>query len=313
MVVWENGGMKKDDYKRFSIRTVAGADDFASLREVLHAALRPGARGGRRVLPDLVLIDGGRGQLNVGAQGARRSSGSTTSPSIALAKQAGGGLPARAACSRWSSIRRRPRSTRSQRIRDEAHRFAITYHKKLRRSGRSSRCSTPFPGVGPTIRTSLLKTLGSARRVREASVAELAAVPKVTPKLAQRILRSLPSRGGGRRERNPQPVTAAVTMASANRAQEGVTAMKKLMASPAVAVALAFTARARVRELVPDGDQGGHGDAAAKMKADDPKVKQAVAKLDEAQKLHDGGKHADVAQDGQRGARRRASLAWITK
>jgi excinuclease ABC subunit C len=74
-----------------------------------------------------------------------------------------------------------------QKIRDEAHRFAITYHKKLRTRRTIQSVLDGIPGVGPTIRTSLLKTLGSARRVRESSVAELAAVPKVTPKLAQRI------------------------------------------------------------------------------------------------------------------------------
>jgi excinuclease ABC subunit C len=74
-----------------------------------------------------------------------------------------------------------------QKVRDEAHRFAITYHKKLRTRRTIQSVLDAIPGVGPTIRTSLLKTLGSARRVREASVAELAAVPKVTPKLAQRI------------------------------------------------------------------------------------------------------------------------------
>src|SRR5262249_28714601 len=74
-----------------------------------------------------------------------------------------------------------------QRIRDEAHRFAITYHKKLRTKRTIQSVLDTIPGIGPSIRTSLLKTLGSARRRRDASVAELAAVPKVTPKLAQRI------------------------------------------------------------------------------------------------------------------------------
>jgi excinuclease ABC subunit C len=74
-----------------------------------------------------------------------------------------------------------------QRIRDEAHRFAITYHKKLRTKRTIQSVLDQIPGVGPSVRTSLLRELGSAKRVREASVAELAAVPKVTPKLAQRI------------------------------------------------------------------------------------------------------------------------------
>ena len=74
-----------------------------------------------------------------------------------------------------------------QKIRDEAHRFAITYHKKLRAKRTLQSVLDTIPGVGPSIRTSLLKTLGSARRVRDSSVAELAAVPKVTPRLAQKI------------------------------------------------------------------------------------------------------------------------------
>jgi excinuclease ABC subunit C len=74
-----------------------------------------------------------------------------------------------------------------QKIRDEAHRFAIGYHKTLRHRRTISSVLDQIAGVGPAVRTSLLKTLGSARGVRAASVAELAAVPKVTPKLAQRI------------------------------------------------------------------------------------------------------------------------------
>jgi excinuclease ABC subunit C len=74
-----------------------------------------------------------------------------------------------------------------QKIRDEAHRFAITYHKKLRQRRAIASVLDQIPGVGPTLRTSLLKTLGSAKGVRAASVADLASVPKITPKLAQRI------------------------------------------------------------------------------------------------------------------------------
>jgi excinuclease ABC subunit C len=184
MVVWENGGMKTDDYKRFRIRTVAGADDFGSLREVL------GRRFGRAleqggVLPDLVLIDGGRGQLNVGLA-VLQELGLDWIPVASLAKQQEevyvGDSPQPLALDPTS-----PALHTLQKIRDEAHRFAITYHKKLRGRRTIQSVLDAIPGVGPTIRTSLLKTLGSARRVREASVAELAAVPKVTPKLAQKI------------------------------------------------------------------------------------------------------------------------------
>ncbi len=184
MVVWENGGMKKDDYKRFRIRTVAGADDFASLREVLQRRFARALEQGS-VLPDLVLIDGGRGQLNVGLR-VLQELGLDYIPVIALAKQ-------EEEVYRPDSLHplvldpTSPALHTLQQIRDEAHRFAITYHKNLRAKRTIQSVLDTIPGVGPTIRTSLLKTLGSARRVREASVAELASVPKVTPKLAQRI------------------------------------------------------------------------------------------------------------------------------
>ena len=184
MVVWENGGLKKDDYKRFRIRTVAGADDFASLGEVLTRRFAKALEQGSP-LPDLVLIDGGRGQLNVGLK-VLQDLGLDWLPVVALAKQ-------EEEVYQGDSLQplvldpTSPALHTLQKIRDEAHRFAITYHKKLRSKRTLQSVLDTIPGVGPTIRTSLLKTLGSARRVRESSVAELAAVPKVTPTLAQRI------------------------------------------------------------------------------------------------------------------------------
>jgi len=176
--------MKKDDYKRYKIRTVSGADDFASLREMLTRRFaRALEQGG--VLPDLVLIDGGRGQLNVGAT-VLAELGLDDIAVASLAKQ-------QEELYRTESLAplvldpTSPALQTLQKIRDEAHRFAITYHKTLRNKRTLQSVLDAIPGVGATIRTSLLKTLGSARRVREASVAELAAVPKVTPKLAQRI------------------------------------------------------------------------------------------------------------------------------
>jgi excinuclease ABC subunit C len=184
MVVWENGDMKKDDYKRFRIKTVTGPDDFASLEEMLRRRFRRSLEQGT-ALPDLVLIDGGRGQLNVGLK-VLQELGLDYLPVASLAKQ-------REEVYRGESLEpllldpTSPALHMLQKIRDEAHRFAITYHKKLRGRRTIQSVLDAIPGIGPTIRTSLLKTLGSARRVRESSVAELAAVPKVTPKLAQRI------------------------------------------------------------------------------------------------------------------------------
>ena len=184
MVVWQDGEMKKDDYKRYKIRTVTGTDDFAAMQEVLTRRYGK-ALEGEGVFPDLILLDGGRGQLHAGMK-ALEDLGLDYVPIASLAKRAEEvyvpehlqplvldmGSPALQAL---------------QKIRDEAHRFAITYHKKLRNRRTISSVLDQIPGVGPTVRTSLLKTLGSAKGVKEASVAELASVPKVTPKLAQRI------------------------------------------------------------------------------------------------------------------------------
>jgi excinuclease ABC subunit C len=184
LVVWENGAMKKDDYKRYKIKTVAGADDFASLREMLTRRFSRALEEGG-VLPDLVLIDGGRGQLNVGAT-VLAELGLDDIAVASLAKQ----QEEVYRTDRLAPLVLDPTSPALQtlqKVRDEAHRFAITYNKALRSKRTLQSTLDAIPGVGPTIRTSLLKTLGSARRVREASVAELAAVPKVTPKMAQRI------------------------------------------------------------------------------------------------------------------------------
>jgi len=199
LVVWENGGMKKDDYKRFRIRTVTGADDFASLGEVLTRRFAKALEQGTP-LPDLVLIDGGRGQLNVGLK-VLQDLGLDYLPVIALAKQqeevyVGESLHPLVLDPTSPALHT------LQKIRDEAHRFAVTYHKKLRSQRTLRSVLDTIPGVGPTIRTSLLKTLGSARRIRESSVAELAAVPKVTPRLAQKIYAHF--HGGG----SPEPGAA---------------------------------------------------------------------------------------------------------
>ncbi|HEY7650082.1 MAG TPA: excinuclease ABC subunit UvrC [Methylomirabilota bacterium] len=193
-VVWENGGLKKDDYKRFRIKTVAGADDFASLAEMLRRRFSRSLEQGAP-LPDLVLIDGGRGQLNVGLA-VLQELGLDWIPVVSLAKQ-------REEVYRGDALEplvldpTSPALHTLQKIRDEAHRFAITYHKKLRSRRTIQSVLDAIPGVGPTIRTTLLRTLGSARRVRESSVAELAAVPKVTPRLAQRIYDHFHTGAGG--------------------------------------------------------------------------------------------------------------------
>ncbi len=184
LVVWQDGEMKKDDYKRYRIRTVTGTDDFAAMHEAVSR------RYGRALetdgaLPDLVLLDGGRGQLGAGLK-ALEALGLDYLPMVSLAKRAEEVYTP----DRLEPLvldLTSPALQALQKIRDEAHRFAITYHKKLRTRRTISSVLDQIPGVGPALRTSLLKTLGSAKAVREASVGQLAAVPKVSPRLAERI------------------------------------------------------------------------------------------------------------------------------
>ncbi|MCI0546427.1 MAG: excinuclease ABC subunit UvrC [Candidatus Rokubacteria bacterium] len=184
MVVWQEGDLATDEYKRYKIRSVTGTDDFASMHEVVMRRYGKALEGGGP-LPDLVLLDGGRGQLRAGHK-ALEELGLDYLPIAALAKRAEEVYTP----DRLHPIvldLGSPALQVLQRIRDEAHRFAITYHKKLRNKRTLRSVLEQIPGVGPTLRTSLLRTLGSAKGVREASVAELASVPKITPKLAQRI------------------------------------------------------------------------------------------------------------------------------
>jgi excinuclease ABC subunit C len=184
MVVWENGALKKDDYKRFKIKTVEGADDYAMMEEVLRRRYARALEEGS-ALPDLILLDGGRGQLNAGVK-VLEDLGLDWIPIVSLAKRAEEVYTPESLQPLTLDLTS-PGLHTLQKIRDEAHRFAISYHKKLRGQRTIRSVLDQIPGVGPTIRANLLKHLGSARRAREASVGELAAVPRVTPKLAQRI------------------------------------------------------------------------------------------------------------------------------
>jgi len=205
MVVWEGGAMQKDAYKRFRIRTVAGADDYAMMEEVLRRRYARALEEGTP-LPDLILLDGGRGQLNVGVK-VLEDLGLDFTPLVALAKREEE-VYRPEALQPLALDPASPALHLLQKVRDEAHRFAVTYHKKLRTRRTLRSVLDQIPGVGPAIRTNLLKHLGSARRVREASVGELAAVAKVTPKLAQRIYDFFHPAGEAPEEAIPMTSTA---------------------------------------------------------------------------------------------------------
>jgi excinuclease ABC subunit C len=184
MVVWENGEMKKDDYKRFRIRTVAGADDFASLREVLSRRFGRALEQGT-ALPDLVLIDGGRGQLNVGLS-VLQELGLDWIPVASLAKQqeevyVGESLQPLALDPTSPALHT------LQRIRDEAHRFAIEFHRGRRDKAMTRSALDGIPGVGPTRKRAILAHFDTPERVLAASRDELEAVPGLPGKVAREI------------------------------------------------------------------------------------------------------------------------------
>jgi excinuclease ABC subunit C len=183
MVVWEDGRMKKSDYRKFILRTVAGNDDYAAMREVV------GRRYGRlqnegKALPNLILVDGGVGQLYAAAE-ALEALGILNPPLAAIAKRDEliyvlGQEDEPIRLDRFSPILHLV-----QTIRDEAHRFAVTFHRQRRAASRLASELDQIPGVGPKTVSKLLRRFGSARRVREAPVEELAEV--IGPALARRV------------------------------------------------------------------------------------------------------------------------------
>ncbi len=188
MVVFEGGQPKKSDYRRFRIRWHPETpDDFAMMREVITRRLREALEGDEkwRILPDLMLIDGGRGQLNAALE-AMQALGFEI-PTVGLAKKHELViLPNR------EEPLELPRPSKAlhllQRVRDEAHRFALSYHRKLREERAVRSPLDEIPGIGPRRKKMLLRLFGSIERIREASVDELASVPTMTRKLAQQVL-----------------------------------------------------------------------------------------------------------------------------
>jgi excinuclease ABC subunit C len=191
MVVFENGRPKSSQYRRFRIRTVAGIDDYAMMREVLRRRFKRAKAeddSSWAALPDLVIIDGGKGHL-AAALGVMQDLGVDSIPLASLAKENEEVfLPGAAEALAL------PRDSQAlyllQRIRDEAHRFAISYHHKVHRKKALS-SQLEVPGIGPKRRRALLKHFGSLRQMREAPVEEIASVPGMSRALAERLKDSL--------------------------------------------------------------------------------------------------------------------------
>lgn len=168
MVVWEDGQMKKADYRRFKIQTVTGANDFASIREVV---TRRYGREENLAQPDLILIDGGLGQLAAALEGLKET-GSQGLPILGLAKARGDKEERVFLAGRKNPILLRPQSPSThllQRIRDEAHRFAITFHRRLRGKSLVGSKLDQVIGIGEIRRNHLLEKFGSLDKLASAS------------------------------------------------------------------------------------------------------------------------------------------------
>ena len=185
MVCFEEGLPKKSDYRKFRIRGVGALpDDFASMREVVSRRYKRLLEEGKE-LPDLVLIDGGKGQLGA-AMSALEELGIGDQPVASLAKKEeviflpGRDLPV-------VMPRDSPVLQLVQRVRDEAHRFAITYHRQKRSTSMLVSLLDDVPGLGESRRKALMKQFGSLKRLRAASTEELMAVPGIGRRTAEAV------------------------------------------------------------------------------------------------------------------------------
>lgn len=214
MVVFEGGKPKKEDYRRFKIRQTRGPNDFLAMQEVIDRRFRRGleeraaisegrvkdleaisegrVRDGEpkfAAFPDLVIVDGGKGQLSAAREIMHRLELGHI-PTFGLAKEEehlfAEGNPDPIML---------PRDSQAlyllQRVRDEAHRFAVGYHRTLHRQAGIKSALDEVPGIGPKRKKALLRHFGSVKRIREASVDEIAGVPGLTRDLAEKVLEHL--------------------------------------------------------------------------------------------------------------------------
>ncbi|MDP2661802.1 MAG: helix-hairpin-helix domain-containing protein, partial [Dehalococcoidia bacterium] len=193
MVVFINGQPKRAHYRRFRIKTVQGADDYAMLKEVLrrrfHRAAEPSeekeASEAWSHYPELVMVDGGKGQLSSALE-AMSETGVQDIPAIGLAKEREEVFTPGV----HDPVILPPTSQALylvQRIRDEAHRFALAYHVNLRQKRALTSTFDRIPGVGPKRKMALVQRFGSLQAVKDAKPEDIAAVPGMTITLAQKV------------------------------------------------------------------------------------------------------------------------------
>jgi len=192
MVSFEDGEPNKDRYRHFKIKTVEGSDDYGMMYEVLLRRYQKAVE--EMDLPDLVLVDGGKGQLNV-AKEVFKELGIKEVDLLSLAKARRVGHAETSDEKVFHPQYKEPITLGKQspllrfldQIRDEAHRFAITYHKKVRQREAIYSALGEIPGIGKTRQRELLKYFGSVEKIKEATLEELGRVPKITPKSARSV------------------------------------------------------------------------------------------------------------------------------
>ena len=194
MVVYEHGKPKRNDYRKFKIKTVQGPDDYASMNEVLTRRFGHGLReqqeesetGGFQIFPNLIMMDGGRGQVNIALEVLEKLH--LHIPVCGMVKDDNHRTRGLYFNNTELPIDRNSECFRLiTRIQDEAHRFAITFHRQLRSKGQVHSVLDDIPGVGPARRKDLMRCFENIDAIRNATVEELKELPSMNEKSAQEV------------------------------------------------------------------------------------------------------------------------------
>lgn len=194
MVVYERGKPKRNDYRKFKIKGIQGADDYGSMREVLTRRFTHGLRereeskelGGFTAFPDLILMDGGKGQVNVAQQVLDELH--LHIPVCGMVKDDHHRTRGLYYENEEITIDRSSEAFKLiTRIQDEAHRFAIEYHKQLRGKGQVHSILDDIEGIGPARRKALMRRFQNLDEIKEASVEVLTAIPSMNEKTAKSV------------------------------------------------------------------------------------------------------------------------------
>ena len=194
MVVYEHGKPKRNDYRKFKIKTVQGPDDYASMNEVLTRRFGHGLReqqeesetGGFQIFPDLIMMDGGRGQVNIALEVLEKLH--LHIPVCGMVKDDNHRTRGLYFNNTELPIDRNSECFRLiTRIQDEAHRFAITFHRQLRSKGQVHSVLDDIPGVGPARRKDLMRCFENIDAIRNTTVEELKELPSMNEKSAQEV------------------------------------------------------------------------------------------------------------------------------